>query len=74
MNRPNPQSLVNLFNHAVKVGDEVDYWEVVGMGEPQRFVVEGEAEVLGGHTAVAWLKGKRGCVALDHCKPVTVGA
>ncbi|NPT59707.1 hypothetical protein [Paraburkholderia elongata] len=71
MNRPNPQWLVNIFNKAVKVGDTVEYWEVIGMGEPERFVTEGEAEVLGGHTAVVWLKGKRGCVALNHCKPIT---
>jgi hypothetical protein len=70
MKRPNPQKLVHDFNAAVKVGDTVEYWEVIGMGEPERFVTESEAEVLGGHTAVVWLKGKRGCVALNHCKPI----
>ena len=73
MKSPNPQKLVNDFNAVVKVGDTVEYWEVIGMGEPERFVTESEAEVLGGHTAVVWLKGKRGCVALKHCKPVTAG-
>jgi hypothetical protein len=70
MNRPNPQWLVDIFNKAVKVGEAVDFWEVIGMGEPARFATESEAEVLGGHTAVVWLKGKRGCVALNHCKPI----
>lgn len=74
MKRPTPQWLVNMFNAAVKVGDTVEYWEVVSMGEPVHYQTESEAEVLGGHTAVVWLKGKRGCVALSHCKPVPHGA
>jgi hypothetical protein len=74
MKRPNPQKLVNDFNASVKVGDAVDFWEVIGMGVPERFVTENEAEVLGGHTAVVWLKGKRGCVALNHCTPVPAAA
>ncbi len=28
-----------------------------------------EAQVLGGHTAVVWLAGVSGCVALSHCEP-----
>lgn len=28
-----------------------------------------EAEVLGGHTAVVWLDGLRGCFVLHRCTP-----
>ena len=74
MKSPNPYKEVYDFNAAVKVGDTVEYWEVIGMGEPARFQTETQAEVLGEHTAVVWLKGKRGCVKLSHCKPIAVGA
>lgn len=70
MKRPNPYKEVYDFNAAVKVGDTVEFSEVIGMGEPIRYQTESEAEVLGEHTAVVWLKGKRGCVKLSHCKPI----
>ncbi|MGV2904634.1 hypothetical protein [Achromobacter sp. AGC25] len=38
----------------------------------QTFKTKTEAEVLSGHTAVVWLEGKRGCVAVSHCTPVPV--
>lgn len=70
MKRPNPYKEVYDFNAAVKVGNTVEYSEVIGIGEPIRYQTESEAEVLGEHTAVVWLKGKRGCVKLSHCKPI----
>jgi hypothetical protein len=70
MKRPNPYKEIHDFNAAVKVGDTIEYSNVIGIGEPERFVTESEAEVLGEHTAVVWLKGKRGCVKLSHCRPV----
>jgi hypothetical protein len=70
MKRPNPYKEVYDFNAAVKVGDTVEFSEVIGIGEPIRYQTESEAEVLGEHTAVVWLKGKRGCVKLSHCKPI----
>jgi hypothetical protein len=69
MKRPNPYKEVYDFNAAVKVGDTVEFSEVIGMGEPVRYQTESEAEVLGEHTAVVWLKGKRGCVKLSHQSP-----
>ncbi|MFM0226121.1 hypothetical protein [Paraburkholderia dipogonis] len=74
MKSPNPYKEIHDFNAVVKVGDAVEFLEVVGMGEPVRYQTETEAEVLGEHTAVVWLKGKRGCVKLSHCKPIAVGA
>jgi len=68
--RTNPYKEVYDFNAAVKVGDTVEFSEVIGVGTPERFVTETEAEVLGEHTAVVWLKGKRSCVKVSHCKPV----
>src|SRR5258708_22103276 len=70
MKRPNPQWEVDVFNAAVKVGDFIEYSEVIGMGEPVRYPTESEAQVLGGHRAVVWLVGKRGCVPLSHCKSI----
>ena len=68
--RPNPQKEVDAWNARVKVGDTISYVEVKGLTEPQTFKTKSEAEVLSGHTAVVWLEGKRGCVAVDHCTPV----
>lgn len=69
--RPNPQIEVAAWNASVQVGDQVDYYEVVGMSEPKRFTTRTPAEVLSGHTAVVWLEGKSGCVAISHCRPAT---
>ena len=74
MKRSNPYKEVYDFNAVVKVGDTVEYSEVIGVGEAVRYQTQSEAEVLGEHTAVVWLKGKRGCVKLSHCKPVAAGA
>ncbi|HBL65929.1 MAG TPA: hypothetical protein DDZ58_08505 [Achromobacter sp.] len=68
--RPNPQKEVGTWNARVKVGDTVQYEEVKGVTEAQTFTTKTEAEVLSGHTAVVWLEGKRGCVAVSHCTPV----
>lgn len=68
--RPNPQKEVDAWNARVKVGDTVQYEEVKGVTEAQTFKTKTEAEVLSGHTAVVWLEGKRGCVAVSHCTPV----
>lgn len=68
--RPNPQKEVDAWNARVKVGDTVEYSEVIGLTEPQTFKTQTPAEVLSGHTAVVWLEGKRGCVCISHCKLV----
>ncbi len=74
MKRPNPQKMVDSFNARVKVGDRVEYSEVVGMSKPTVYVTRTPAEVLSGHTAVVWLDGKSGCVAVSHCVPISKDA
>lgn len=68
--RPDPQKAVSDWNARVNVGAAVEYSEVIGMGTPQKFTTATPAQVLSGHTAVVWLNGKSGCVALAHCTPV----
>lgn len=70
--RPNPQMEADAFNFRVNVGDLIEYSEVIGMGEPKRYATRTPAEVLSGHTAVVWLEGKSGCVAVLHCTPAEV--
>jgi hypothetical protein len=74
MKRPDPQKMADLFNARVKVGDSVEYTEVVGMGKPTVYTTRTAAEVLSGHTAVVWLEGKSGCVCVSHCAPVQAGS
>lgn len=59
------------WNRHVKVGDEVEYRELLDLDPPQLFTTRSEAAVLNGHTAVVWLNGILGCVALSHCRPLT---
>lgn len=58
------------WNAAHKPGTPVEYREVLrGAGPVLRTTTRSEAQVLGGHTAVVWITGKTGAVALDHCNP-----
>jgi hypothetical protein len=59
-----------IFNRAFPVGSEVLYESVIGVTGAARYTTRTEASILSGHTAVVWLEGKSGCVAIDHCKPV----
>jgi hypothetical protein len=70
MKRSNPQHEVNAFNARIKVGDTVDYYEVLGISKPTRHTTRTPAEVLSGHSSVVWLSGKSGCVATSHCRLV----
>jgi hypothetical protein len=70
MKRKDPQKEADAFNAHIFIGDLIEYQEVIGVTEPQRYYVETAAEVLGGHTAVVWLEGKSGCVCVSHCKRV----
>jgi hypothetical protein len=51
-------------------GTVVSFESIKGQGESHRGKSASEAQVLGGHSAVIWLEGKSGCVALDHCTAV----
>jgi hypothetical protein len=67
--RPDPQKEVDAWNTTVPVGTAVDYTSYPG-AKAERFATRTAAEVLSGHTAVVWLQGKSGCVAISHCRPV----
>ncbi|MCA0366773.1 MAG: hypothetical protein LCH57_01745 [Proteobacteria bacterium] len=72
MNRPDPAQLrraVDAFNARHKVGDA--FWAYTGLkGEnPIACTLRAPAELLGGHTPVAWLDGVSGCIALTHLEP-----
>ena len=64
----NPAATVAAWNSAYPVGTEVDY-RFHRTAAPKRTRTTTEAQVLGGHTAVVWLAGVSGCVALSHCEP-----
>jgi hypothetical protein len=66
----NPAKEVADWNARVKVGDTVEYAEVIGLTASKQYKTSTAAEVLSGHTAVVWLEGKSGCVCVSHCTPV----
>ncbi|HGN1515703.1 MULTISPECIES: hypothetical protein [Pseudomonas] len=68
MPRPNPAKEVEKWNNAHQVGASVDYRSFKG-AEPKRTVTTSPAQVLGGHTAVVFLEGISGSVAISHCTP-----
>ncbi len=71
---PKPPSLadrqraVDQFNARHSVGDA--FWAYKGLvGEnPVPCILRAPAELLSGHTPVAWLDGVSGCIALTHLK------
>lgn len=69
--RKGPVEMVDAWNRTVKVGDVVEY-RGYPEAEPQRFQTRTVAQVLMNHTAVVWLEGKAGCVAVEACKPVEI--
>ena len=62
-----PQLNVDTWNHQVRIGDLVIYTDDRGKEHETR--TRSRAEVLGGHTAVVWIDGRPGCVALDRVTP-----
>lgn len=61
------RALVEEFNRQLPVGTKVRYWKLAMAGEPSgEAVTRTPAELLGGHTAVVWLDGVTGCMAVDH--------
>ena len=59
------------FNATYPIGTTVRYWKGTKDGNPTgEGVTTHEATVLGGHTAVAWIRGCSGCVALTHVEVV----
>lgn len=62
-----PQLNVDTWNHQVERGALVTYRDDYGKLHQTR--TRSEAQVLGGHTAVVWIEGRSGCVALDRVTP-----
>lgn len=58
------------WNDNVPVGSTVEYRAAPGE-QPKTYTTRTAAEVLSGHTAVVWLEGKAGCVAVASCTPTT---
>jgi len=66
-----PERLVADFNARTPVGTSVRYWTGMREGEGKVSTTRTPAHVLGGHTAVVWLEGVSGCVALSHVEPIS---
>lgn len=63
------QRQVDQFNSRHKPGDAfVAYRGPIGEN-PIPCTLRAPAELLGGHTPVAWLDGVSGCIALTHLSP-----
>jgi hypothetical protein len=57
------------WNDAHPVGVTVEFHPIIGEPEHRLRTTRTPARVLSGHTAVVWLDGENGCVALDACVP-----
>jgi hypothetical protein len=60
------QRLCDSFNAGNQIGTVCHYWTGVREGEGKIAATRSLALMLGGHTAVVWLEGEAGCVALSH--------
>ncbi len=68
MRKQSPQKMADAFNASFPIGTPVKYYRGA-MGDESTSglsVTSTAAEVLGGHTAVIWLEGVNGCIALTH--------
>jgi hypothetical protein len=74
---PGRESALNLrcdvFNREHPIGSEVRFHPVIGGPAFRVRKVRTAAFVLSGHTAVVFLEGEPGCVAVEACKPVGGG-
>lgn len=53
------------WNEKHPIGTKVNFHPLIGRPESRPGVTRSAATVLSGHTAVVWLEGEAGCVALD---------
>lgn len=67
--RLTPAEQVQSWNTYVDVGAEIEFRETP-IAPARRFKTTTVAMLLGGHTAVVWVEGKRGCVNIEHCRAV----
>jgi hypothetical protein len=65
------QKVCDKFNEAHPVGTKVRYWKKEREGEPSGVAqTRSMAQVLSGHTAVVWVVGEPGCIAMSHVQAV----
>ncbi len=64
------QQKVDAFNEEHSVGTRVRFWTGLREGEGKEGETRSMAQVLSGHTAVVWITGHAGCVALTHVEAV----
>jgi hypothetical protein len=62
------QAVCDQWNKAHPVGTEVYFYPIIGGSAMRARKTRSEAYVLSGHTAVVFLDGESGCVALEACK------
>ncbi|RUX22147.1 hypothetical protein EOA27_04345 [Mesorhizobium sp. M2A.F.Ca.ET.037.01.1.1] len=60
------QADCDAFNRRHAVGDVIRVWTGPREGDPVERVTTSPACILGGHTAVVYVKGGGGCIALSH--------
>lgn len=71
--RPNTAALqrtVDAWNAKHPIGTAIMFHPVIGAAPYRTRTTRTAAQVLSEHTAVVWLDGESGCVALDACVPV----
>ena len=66
-----PEKLAAKWNQTFPIGTRVRYWTGAREGIGKESVTRSEASVLGGHSAVVWIEGCVGCMALSHVEPIT---
>lgn len=68
--RATPATEARAFNDAHPIGTRVRYWRGAREGAGAESTTRTEAKVLGDHTAVVWLDGVAGCIALSHVEVI----
>lgn len=61
---------VAIFNRQHPVGTRVRYWRGIREGAGLVGFTKSAAGILGDHTAVVWIAGCSGCIALSHVEPL----
>lgn len=64
------QEAVREFNRAFPIGTKVRYWRGARTGPGEIGRIAALAKVIGGHTAVTWIEGCPGCIALTHIEEI----
>lgn len=61
------ERMVDEFNRMNQIGASVKYWRGDKTGQPSGIgITTSNAHLMGGHTAVVWIKGCAGCISLTH--------